>query len=91
MKKKTNDFKKLVLGSAGKKRVKEGNWSLFGIGKKKNSKPRHWWRWECNNTSRCGVKKTYSSKAPICSVCGKKMKLFDSSKMNIWQHDVRER
>lgn len=29
MKKKT-DFKKLVLGSAGKKRVKEGNWDLFG-------------------------------------------------------------
>ena len=30
--KKSTDFKKLVLGSAGKKRVKEGNWSLFGLG-----------------------------------------------------------
>jgi hypothetical protein len=36
--KKITDFKKLVLGSAGTKRVKEGNWDFLGFEIKKKKK-----------------------------------------------------
>lgn len=35
---KKTDFKKLVLGNAGKKRVKSGNWSLFGSKKRSTTR-----------------------------------------------------
>jgi hypothetical protein len=68
MKKKTTDFKKLVLGSAGKKRVRKGNWSLFGIGEAKTDNPR--FKGKGGKCIMCG-KKLSSKDSYLCSRCAK--------------------
>jgi hypothetical protein len=77
-----DNFKKLVLGNAGKKRVKSGNWSLFGLGKKKKSKPKEkLYPWSSSDKSGWGVRKE-GGKYRVRSYAGDK---------TLWDIDVKNK